>query len=63
MLGFDIIDGKYKFDLQWEYFTVSTEILPENYHLEYTDEEILFNFNDAMYQLKKIYTRTGLQIF
>ncbi|MEZ2444758.1 hypothetical protein AB6805_23695 [Chitinophaga sp. RCC_12] len=55
MLGFDIIDGKYKFDAPWEYFTVSTEISPENYHLEYSDEEIQFNFNDAMYQLKKSY--------
>lgn len=55
MFGFDIIDGKYKFDAPWEYFTISTEISPENYHLEYTDEEIQFNFNDAMYQLKKAY--------
>lgn len=55
MLGFDIIDGKYKFDSKWEYFSVSTEILPQDYHLEYTDEEIQFNFNNAMYQLKKSY--------
>lgn len=55
MFGFDIIDGKYRFDAKWEYFSVSTEISPENYHLEYTDEEIQFNFNDAMYQLKKSY--------
>jgi len=63
MLGFDIIDGKYKFDAQWEYFTVSTEILPENYHLEYTDEEIQFNFNDAMYQLKKSYYKKFGQLY
>jgi hypothetical protein len=55
MFGFDIIEGKYKFDAKWEYFSVSTEISPENYHLEYTDEEIQFNYNDAMYQLKKSY--------
>ena len=55
MFGFDIINGKYKFDADWEYFTVSTEISPESYHLEYTDEEIQFNFNEAMYQLKKSY--------
>ncbi|MFH6992741.1 hypothetical protein [Flavobacterium sp. FlaQc-48] len=55
MFGFDVIDGKYKFDASWEYFTVSTEILPENYHLEYTDREIQFNFNNAMYLLKKSY--------
>ncbi len=55
MLGFDVIDGKYKFDAKWEYFTISTEISPESYHLEYSDHEIQFNFNDAMYQLKKSY--------
>lgn len=55
MFGFNIIDGKYKFDAKWEYFSVSTEISPEKYHLEYTDEEIQFNYNDAMYQLKKAY--------
>lgn len=58
MFGFDIIDGKYKFDANWEYFSVSTEISPESYHLEYTDEEIQFNFNEAMYQLKKSYYKT-----
>lgn len=58
MLGFDIIDNKYKFDAKWEYFTVSTEILPENSNIEYNDEEIQFNFNQAMYQLKKSYYKT-----
>jgi hypothetical protein len=63
MLGFDVIDGKYKFDAAWEYFTVSTEISPENYHLEYTDEEIQFNFNEAMYRLKKSYYKKFGQLY
>ena len=63
MFGFDIIDGKYKFDGKWEYFTVSTEISPENYHLEYTDEEIQYNFNEAMYQLKKSYYKKFGQLY
>lgn len=57
MLGFDVIDGKYKFDAGWEYFTVSTQISPEQYGGEYGDDEIQYNFNDAMYQLKKSYYR------
>ncbi|KRD11253.1 hypothetical protein ASE21_05985 [Flavobacterium sp. Root901] len=55
MFGFDILDGKYKFDSEWDYFTVSREILPGNLDIEYTDEEIQFNFNQAMYELKKSY--------
>ncbi len=55
MLGFDIIDGKYKFDSKWEYFSVATEILPENYHLKYSYQEIEYNMNEAMFQLKKSY--------
>ncbi|MNR04860.1 hypothetical protein D3C85_1208530 [compost metagenome] len=75
MFGFDIIDGKYKFDASWDYFTVSKEILPENYALEYSEAEIEYNFNDSMYQLKKAYykkygkiydldfNRPGLEVF
>jgi hypothetical protein len=55
MFGFDVIDGKYKFDADWNYFSVATEILPGNYHSEYSSEEIEYNFNDSMYQLKKAY--------
>lgn len=55
MLGFDIIDGKYKFDADWNYFQTSTEITPEQYDLEFSDLEIEYNMNDAMYQLKKAF--------
>lgn len=55
MLGFDIIDGKYKFDADWNYFQTSTEITPEQYDQEFSDLEIEYNMNDAMYQLKKAF--------
>lgn len=55
MLGFDIIDGKYKFDSDWNYFQTSTEITPEQYHQEFSELEIEYNMNEAMYQLKKAY--------
>jgi hypothetical protein len=55
MLGFDIIDGKYKFDADWNYFQTSTEITPEQYGEEFTELEIEYNMNEAMYQLKKAY--------
>ncbi len=55
MLGFDIIDGKYKFDADWNYFRTSTEITPEQYDQEFSDLDIEYNMNEAMYQLKKAY--------
>lgn len=55
MLGFDIIEGKYKFDADWNYFQASTEITPEQYGQEFSDLEIEYNMNEAMYQLKKAY--------
>lgn len=55
MLGFDVIDGKYRFDADWNYFKVATEITPEQYDRKFSDAEIEFNMNDAMYQLKKAY--------
>lgn len=55
MLGFDIIDGKYKFDADWNYFQTSTEITPEQYDQEFSDLDIEYNMNEAMYQLKKAY--------
>lgn len=55
MLGFDIIDGKYKFDADWNYFQTSTEITPEQYDQEFSDPDIEYNMNEAMYQLKKAY--------
>lgn len=63
MFGFDLIDGKYKFDASWDYFTVSREILPGNYAQEYTDAEIEYNFNDSMYQLKKAYYKKYGKIY
>lgn len=55
MLGFDIIEGKYKFDADWNYFQTSTEITPEQYHQKFSELEIEYNMNEAMYQLKKAY--------
>ena len=55
MFGFDIIDGKYKFDADWNYFSAHTEISPQDYVNPYSDLEIEYNMNDAMYQLKKAY--------
>ncbi|WP_336960286.1 hypothetical protein [Chryseobacterium contaminans] len=55
MLGFDIIDGKYKFEADWNYFRTSTEITPEQYGEEFSDLEIEYNMNEVMYQLKKAY--------
>lgn len=55
MLGFDIIDGKYKFDADWNYFQTSTEITPEGYTEKFSELEIEYNMNEAMYQLKKAF--------
>ncbi|MGU3374807.1 hypothetical protein [Chryseobacterium sp. M5A1_1a] len=55
MLGFDIIDGKYKFDADWNYFQTSTEITPERYAEKFSELEIEYNMNEAMYQLKKAF--------
>nr|WP_305051231.1 hypothetical protein [Elizabethkingia bruuniana] len=53
MFGFDVIDGKYKFDADWNYFSAHTVISPENYGSSYSDLEIEYNMNEAMYQLKR----------
>ncbi len=75
MFGFDVIDGKYKFDADWDYFSVDTEISPEDYGKEYSDLEIEYNMNDSMYRLKKAYykkhnslydkdfNRSGLEVY
>ncbi|SDI29697.1 hypothetical protein [Chryseobacterium jejuense] len=55
MLGFDIIDGKYKFDSDWNYFQAFNEITPEQYGEDFSDLDIEYNMNEAMYQLKKAY--------
>ncbi|MCW3464396.1 hypothetical protein [Chitinophaga nivalis] len=53
--GFDVIDGKYRFDADWRYFTVDTIITPEDYGKTYDEHEIEYNMNDSMYALKKQY--------
>lgn len=63
MLGFDVIEGKYRFDADWNYFKVSTEIAPDQYHEEFSDVEIEYNMNDAMYQLKKAYFNKHRQLY
>lgn len=55
MFGFDVIEGKYKFDTDWNYFSAHTEISPEDYGNNYSDLEIEYNMNETMYQLKKEY--------
>lgn len=53
--GFDIIDGKYKFEGNWDYFSIHHLIEPTEYNQNFTDLEIEFAMNDAMYALKKAY--------
>lgn len=55
MVGFDVIDGKYKFDADWNYFTFSKEIDLANYSDQYSEDEIEYNMNSAMYSLLKEY--------
>ncbi|MEC4051840.1 hypothetical protein VSP10_03450 [Myroides odoratimimus] len=43
MFGFDIIDGKYKFDADWNYFSVDTVITEEDYTKDYSELEIEYN--------------------
>lgn len=55
MFGFDVIDGKYKFDADWNFFSVSTVITAEDYQNKYSALEIEYNKNEAVYQLRKAY--------
>lgn len=55
MFGFDVIDGKYKFDADWNFFSVNTVITTEDYQSEYSELEIEYNKNETIYQLKKAY--------
>ncbi|MTG98214.1 MULTISPECIES: hypothetical protein [Myroides] len=55
MFGFDVIDGKYKFDADWNYFSVDTVITAEDYAQDYSGLEIEYNKNETIYQLKKAY--------
>ena len=63
MFGFDVIDGKYKFDADWFFFSVNTEITPDDYGNEYSELEIEYNMNEAMYQLKKKYYQKHGQLY
>lgn len=53
--GFNVIEGKYKFDSDWNFFEINTEILPGNYNPDYSDAEIEYNMNTAKYDLLKKY--------
>ncbi|MDM1398877.1 hypothetical protein HX049_17175 [Myroides odoratimimus] len=55
MFGFDIIDRKYKFDADWNYFSVDTVITEEDYTKDYSELEIEYNKNETVYQLRKAY--------
>ncbi|MDR2221500.1 MAG: hypothetical protein LBE34_02060 [Flavobacteriaceae bacterium] len=55
MFGFDIIEGKYKFDADWNFFSVDTVITADDYQNKYSELEIEYNKNEAIYQLKKAY--------
>lgn len=63
MFGFDVIDGKYKFDADWNFFSTQTQITPEDYANTYSELEIEYNMNDAMYQLKKAYYQTHGKLY
>ena len=54
-IGFDIIDGKYKFEGDWNFFSQHHLIEANEYDQDFTAEEIEFAMNDAMYALKKAY--------
>jgi len=62
-LGFDVIDGKYRFDADWQYFKEHRYITPNSYHPDHTDAEIAWNMNEAMYQLKKAYYQEFGQLY
>lgn len=55
MFGFDVIEGKYKFDADWNFFSVDTVITEEEYTKDYSALEIEYNKNETMYLLKKAY--------
>lgn len=63
MFGFDVIDGKYKFDADWNFFSTHIEITSDDYGKEYSDLEIEYNMNEAMYQLKKNYYQKHGQLY
>jgi len=54
-LAFDVVDGKYRFDADWRYFSGHRFIPPDEYQVAYTNQEIEYNMNEVMYQLKKSY--------
>jgi hypothetical protein len=56
MFGFDIIDGKYKFDASWEYFDINYKEDPE-YHEELNNA---YNVNTTSFEArKKFYEKHG----
>ncbi|MBC9932821.1 hypothetical protein [Chitinophaga qingshengii] len=55
IMGFDVINGKYRFEADWRYFGDYRSIPAGRYADDYTDIEIEYNMNEAMYQLKKAY--------
>ncbi|MNK47795.1 hypothetical protein D3C87_666130 [compost metagenome] len=63
MFGFDVRDDKYKFDPEWNYFSAHLEISPADYGNQYSDLEIEFNMNDAVYQLKKSYYQKQKKLY
>lgn len=55
IIGFDVIGDKYRFEADWRYFGDYSIIPKEQYTNDFPEQEIEYNMNDAMYQLKKAY--------
>lgn len=55
VVGFDVVDGKFRFEADWRYFNDYSIIQQEQYTNNFPEQEIEYNMNEAMYQLKKAY--------
>nr|WP_295864055.1 hypothetical protein [uncultured Chitinophaga sp.] len=63
MLGFDVVEGKYRFEADWRYFNDYQVISAAQYANEFPEEEIEYNMNEAMYRLKKDYYQQYGQLY
>lgn len=55
MFGFDVVEGKYRFEADWRYFNDYQLIPADQYANGFPEAEIEYNMNEAMYRLKKAY--------
>ncbi|MBC9909481.1 hypothetical protein [Chitinophaga varians] len=63
IIGFDVISGKYRFEADWRYFENYSVIPEEQYASDFPDQQIEYNMNEAMYQLKKGYFEQYGQLY